>query len=109
MATVEAQAAGLPVVVTDAGGAGEAFVPGATGLLVPPRNPTDLADALQHLAADAAQRRAMGEAGREHVIRRFAVAPMIDAVVGVYTAALAGSVILAAAGIPPDGSPPARR
>jgi glycosyltransferase involved in cell wall biosynthesis len=91
IATVEAQAAGLPVVVTDAGGASEAFVPDLTGLLVPTRDPERLAEALGQLVADVDTRLAMGRAGRTHATTRFAVAPMVDAVAEVYRAALANS------------------
>ncbi len=84
MATVEAQAAALPVIVTDAGGAAEAFVPGTTGLLIPPRDCEALADALAQLAGDGAQRRAMSAAGRTHVVTRFALEPMIDAIMDIY-------------------------
>jgi glycosyltransferase involved in cell wall biosynthesis len=89
IATVEAQAAGLPVVVTDAGGAAEAFDPGNTGLLVPVRDAHALGTALRQLATDPARRRAMGQAGRSLVQNRFAIEPMVEAVVGLYRRALA--------------------
>lgn len=88
IATIEAQAAALPVVVTDAGGAAEAFVPGSTGLLIPQQDPDALTRALRQLAADADLRRAMGDAGRLHATTHFAIAPMIDAVLAVYRTAL---------------------
>src|SRR6266581_775548 len=50
---VEAQAMGRPVVATDHGGARETIVPGATGWLVPPRDPAALAGAIgEALALD---------------------------------------------------------
>ncbi|NMK49135.1 glycosyltransferase family 4 protein [Achromobacter sp. Bel] len=64
---VEAQASGLPVIGTDVGGVSEMFRDGDTGILVPPKNPQALADALQRLIDDPALRRRMGEAGRKMV------------------------------------------
>jgi glycosyltransferase involved in cell wall biosynthesis len=47
IATVEAQAAGRPVVAVDGGGAREIVVPGRTGVLVPEGDPAALARALR--------------------------------------------------------------
>ncbi|HET6521837.1 MAG TPA: glycosyltransferase family 4 protein, partial [Geminicoccaceae bacterium] len=49
--SVEAQAMGRPVIVTDVGGLGETLMPAATGWLVPPGDVDELARALQ-LALD---------------------------------------------------------
>ena len=57
-------AAGLPVVATDFGGAGEQVIDGVTGRLVPPRDAAALAAALIDLANDTDQRRDCGAAGR---------------------------------------------
>ncbi|MER3485301.1 MAG: glycosyltransferase family 1 protein, partial [Chloroflexota bacterium] len=52
LATLEAMRAGLPVVVTEVGGAPEAVVPGITGYIVPPGDPEALRLRLRQLAAD---------------------------------------------------------
>jgi glycosyltransferase involved in cell wall biosynthesis len=44
------------------------------GLIVPPADPEALADALQRLALDPAQREAMGRAARERVLSGFTIA-----------------------------------
>ena len=62
--TLDAMAAGLAVVATRVGGVPEAVTDGITGLLVEPRRPDLLAEAVQTLADDPARRVAMGAAGR---------------------------------------------
>jgi phosphatidylinositol alpha 1,6-mannosyltransferase len=61
--TLEAMAAGVPVVAARATGAVDLVEPGETGFLVPPRDVPAYADALQRVAADPALRRRLGEAG----------------------------------------------
>ena len=65
-ALLEAMAAGLAVVVTDASpGPLEVVVNGVSGLVVPSDEPSALADALDHLAADPGLRERMGAAARD--------------------------------------------
>lgn len=64
IAFVEAMHAGLPVVATAIGGAAE-IVSAECGVLVPPRDPTALADALRTLLAGAELRARLGAAGPE--------------------------------------------
>lgn len=75
---VEAGALGIPVVATASRGARQAVVEGVTGLLVPPRDPRALADALLRVAGDpalaarlgsAAIARARDELSQERVVR----------------------------------------
>ena len=61
---LEAMACGIPVVATAVGGLTDSVVPGRTGLLVPPRDPAALADAVAALLADPILRAAFGRAGR---------------------------------------------
>jgi glycosyltransferase involved in cell wall biosynthesis len=63
-ALLEAAAAGRPMVATDVPGCREVVRAGATGLLVAPRDPEQLAAALRKLAADRALRTTMGAAAR---------------------------------------------
>ncbi|MFZ9933674.1 MAG: glycosyltransferase, partial [Chthoniobacterales bacterium] len=56
----------LPVVSTRLAGVPEMVVHGKTGLLVPPGDPTAVAEAVQRLLADPGEARALGAAGRSH-------------------------------------------
>ncbi|MBU0877948.1 MAG: glycosyltransferase [Alphaproteobacteria bacterium] len=67
---LEYMAAQLPVVVTRVGGAPEAVEDGVTGILVPPRDPSALAEAITR-SVDPELRRKMGTAGRERLIKMF--------------------------------------
>ena len=61
-ATLEAMAAGVPVVGSRVGGIPEMIVDQVTGRLVPPRDPSALALALEPLLRDADHRAALGRA-----------------------------------------------
>ena len=68
---VEAQSQGLACVATRVSGIPELIDDGATGLLVEPEAPEQLARALETLIRDAARRRSFGEAGRRRVQEKF--------------------------------------
>jgi glycogen(starch) synthase len=68
---LEAMAAALPVIATDVGGVAEAVVDGETGILVEPRQPDQLAAAIQVLADDRTLAERYGRSGRERVRRFF--------------------------------------
>ena len=76
-ASLEALAAGLPVIATDAGGASEQVVDGVTGRLTPRGDPNALAAALIELAADTDRRATLGAAGRAWVAERFNLPRML--------------------------------
>lgn len=63
----EAMAAGLPVVVPDAGGPGELVMDDVDGLLYPMGDVEALASRLRHLASDGALRARLGEEGRRRI------------------------------------------
>lgn len=71
IALLEAQAAGLPVIVTDTGsGTVEAFAPDESGILVRPDDRPALAAAINRLIEDSDERARMGAAGRQRVTER---------------------------------------
>tara|TARA_R100000789_G_scaffold7758_1_gene11982 strand:- start:452 stop:1669 length:1218 start_codon:yes stop_codon:yes gene_type:complete len=71
VAYMEAMACGVPTIGTDAGGVRELIDSGENGLLVPPKAPEVLADAIAALAADPALCARLSEAGRARVVRDF--------------------------------------
>ncbi|WP_093117388.1 exopolysaccharide biosynthesis GT4 family glycosyltransferase EpsE [Salinihabitans flavidus] len=71
VAYMEAMSCGLPVIGTNAGGVPELITDGENGLLVPPRSPDALADAIAALADDPDRARQIATAGRAHVERNF--------------------------------------
>lgn len=74
---LEAQALGVPVVATTVGGIPEVVENGKTGLLVPPKDPDALAQAVISLLSDNGRRSAMSGHCREWVTERFSQAAMI--------------------------------
>jgi glycosyltransferase involved in cell wall biosynthesis len=95
---LDAQAAGIPVVASAVGGLVEAVADGETGLLVPPRDPRALADAVARVLLDRDAARKMGEAGRVRVRRTYSVQAMVRGTRDVYGRMLAGTPVAAASG-----------
>jgi len=81
---LDAMACAKPVVATTVGGIPEVVVDGETGLLVPPRQPPQMAAAIVRLLKSAAARRDMGAAGRARVQARFTVQRMVAETMAVY-------------------------
>jgi glycosyltransferase involved in cell wall biosynthesis len=88
LAILEAWRLGVPVVASKAGGIPEAVEDGRSGLLVPPRDPARLADALVAVLSDSGLARRLAEAGREAVRVRFAFDAMLDRTIALYARVL---------------------
>jgi phosphatidyl-myo-inositol alpha-mannosyltransferase len=86
----EALAVGLPVVCSDIGGYRDVVRDGVDGLLVPPRDPRALAEALAGLLDNPARLAAMGQAAAV-AARRYAWEVVAGEVAEVYRAALGSS------------------
>jgi colanic acid/amylovoran biosynthesis glycosyltransferase len=77
---IEAMAYSIPVVSTVVGGTPE-LLEGGAGLLVPPKDPVALADAIERLVKDPELRKRLREAGRKRVEDSFAVESVVTELV----------------------------
>lgn len=83
-ALIEAQATGVPVVTTRAGGAGEAIRPGVTGLVADDDTPVGLARLCLGLLEDGVRRAAMAAAAPGWVRRQFDLQTMLARTLALY-------------------------
>lgn len=81
---IEGAACGRALVATDVPGCREIVVHERTGLLVPPRDPPRLADALARLIGAPAERLAFGRAAHALAVSAFGTQAVIDATVALY-------------------------
>lgn len=81
---LEAGACGRPAVASDVPGCRDVVAHGESGLLVPARNASALAEAVASLAGDAALRRRMGRAGRRRVEAEFSLPRIAAETLGIY-------------------------
>jgi glycosyltransferase involved in cell wall biosynthesis len=81
---LEAMSCGRPVIGSAVGGLLDSVADRETGLLVPPRNPSAVADAVRRLLADETLRRRLGRAGRRRAESRFDWARVAEQVENVY-------------------------
>jgi glycosyltransferase involved in cell wall biosynthesis len=97
VALLEAMAAGLPCVVTAAGGVPDTLADGIEGIVVPPGDAEALADGIQQLLENPKLIEKYGRAARERVIRDFSIESHASTCRQTYTTVLqskaAGSVI----------------
>lgn len=88
---VEAALCGRAVVACQAGGAPEIVQHRETGLLVPPKSPPELAEAILELLGDRVQAERMGRAGGEFCRERFRWDRYVEVINGLYEAVANGS------------------
>jgi starch synthase len=82
---LEAMACGTAVVASRVGGIPEVVADGETGLLVPPGDPVELADALNALVRDAGRAQGMGRAGRARAVAEFGWAAVAAQTAALYS------------------------
>jgi glycosyltransferase involved in cell wall biosynthesis len=70
---IEGMAAGKPVIATNGGGVPEIVEDGKTGILVPMRDASAMAEAMKLLIADRGLAADMGALGRKRVLDRFTI------------------------------------
>jgi glycosyltransferase involved in cell wall biosynthesis len=71
IASIEAMASGLPVILSLTGGTGDVIREGETGFLIPPNDGGALAERLDYMVANPAERVKMGDAARRDAERRY--------------------------------------
>ncbi|MDQ2677538.1 MAG: glycosyltransferase family 4 protein [Actinomycetota bacterium] len=81
---MEAAACGLPIIATDIRGCRQVVDHDVTGLLVEPRSPAALADALERLLGERSTRAAMGAAAVARAHREFDQRRVIDTTLETY-------------------------
>jgi len=79
MVTMEALAAGLPVIMTNVGNAGELVVNQKTGLVVPKDNPIALKDAIQYALEHPKKMYQLAKVGQKKVYKNFSKNKLINA------------------------------
>jgi glycosyltransferase involved in cell wall biosynthesis len=88
LSLLEAGAMAKPMIATDVPGCRDVIINNETGILVPVRNPTMLADAISTLANDRGIARAMGKAARIDIEKRFSGSVINEKVLNVYRSLL---------------------
>jgi len=77
-AVLEGMATGLPMIVTDVGGNTEAIEHGKSGLVIKPRDPGALGEAILYYMNDMDRARAYGMAARQRVQQYFSIKACVD-------------------------------
>jgi glycosyltransferase involved in cell wall biosynthesis len=85
--TIEAMAAGRPVIGINAGGTAEIVLPGKTGLLIN-NDQKELSQAMLELAGNPQKAVEMGLAGRQRAEALFSIPNMINSIMEMYRGVL---------------------
>ena len=85
---LEAMSCGVPSIATDVEGSSELIKDGENGLLVPPRDPERLAEAMMKLLDDEELRKKLGDNAREYVVGDYDWEVITDKIEKVYKMAL---------------------
>lgn len=90
---LDAMRAGLPVVASAVGGIPEAIIDGQSGILVPPRETSLLAEAIDQLIDDPGLARRLAESAQLRVEKHFSAEAMIDGTLEVHRQLLEKEVV----------------
>ncbi len=100
LALLEYGMASLPVVATRVGQCEEVVGGGVCGMLVPPRDPEQLARAIVSLLTSVTKRKALGEKLNARVLRSYSSTRVIQQVTEVYETVLAGKERVSVGALP---------
>ena len=90
---IEAGAVGIPSIGAQVGGIVEIIADGRTGRLVPPEDPTALAEAIESLVTNPSMRLSLADAAFRHIAQHFSIGAHIERVMDLYDEILmAGSI-----------------
>lgn len=84
---IEAMAYGIPPIVTDSGGSPELVENGISGIIVPPGDPREIAQAVLRLQKDGQYRKIMGKRARERIASSFRIETTIAKTMELYKVA----------------------
>ncbi len=84
LVVLEAMASALPIVATTVGGTPEVIRDGQDGFLVPPRDPSALAEAIRRMLFDGKLRQRLSQSANERVNADFSVARCANAIFELY-------------------------
>lgn len=90
LSTLEAMRAGLPVLVSDVGGAGEAIVDGESGFLIPAGDAATLRERILLLTEKPERRELMGNAARRRYESEFSADTMVRRTLNLYDDVISG-------------------
>lgn len=81
---IEGMACGKPVVATRVGGIPEILIPEENGIMVPPKDPGAMADAIERLIRDTSLRQRFGQLSRQRVESYFSHAYHVRQITDIY-------------------------
>ena len=81
---LEAAAASLPIIATDVPGCREVVIDGENGILIKPKDPSAIADAILQLYKDKSLCHQMGLNGRNHIKNNFCDSKVVNDTIEVY-------------------------
>jgi glycosyltransferase involved in cell wall biosynthesis len=82
--SIEAMAAGKPVIATDVGATSEVVIDDETGILLQPKDVQAASDALIRLIDSSELRSRLGESGRQYVEKNYSVDKYVERLDGLY-------------------------
>jgi glycosyltransferase involved in cell wall biosynthesis len=84
MSLVEAMASGLPIVATEVSGSKQVMLSGVTGLLVPPADSHELAQAIVEIVTQPTRAAKMGQAARQLIEKEYSASKQAGEYINLY-------------------------